>query len=166
MRRIFEAVLLAALAVVWSIAPVAAGSSGAPDAVVEFDAGVVCDFAVRLEDWSNVRTSTFVDEDGITRTVVTGSSTTRVTAIESGGFVTLQQASRVVLWEPGDGTWRVHSTGRTLFYFFDGDAGPADGGHGLFQVSGQVIETLDLASNVVTSFQHRGHVRDICAALS
>ena len=56
MRRVILAGLLATLSLASLAAPVAAappGTSGPPDAVDEFDAGVVCSFPVRLEGWSN-----------------------------------------------------------------------------------------------------------------
>ena len=101
------------------------------------------------------------------RIVVTGNARTRVTRLDPGGSsLTVVTAGRVVISDPGDGTSRLRSSGRTLFYFFPGDQNPIGVGNGLFLVGGRAQQTLDLSEDVVTAFSYRGTVRDLCAELS
>lgn len=168
MRRSIMAGLIASLAIGILAGPVAAHSprpANPPDLVQEFAAGEVCVFALRLEDWTRSKERTYVDKHGQEKTVVIGKTRTRVTNLDTGRSLWVKYASRLVYWEPGDGTFRLRSTGRQLFYFLDGDQNPKGEGPGLFLVSGRAKETLDLETLVVTKFSYRGHARDICARL-
>ena len=169
MRRLLLPGVLASLALAAFVGPVTArppnSTASPPDSVDEFDAGVVCDFAVRLEGWSNERVVFGEDGNGNPRLVVTGNALTRVTNLDGDGSVVLGTGGRVVVTDPPDGTSRLHAGGRTLFFFFPGDANPVGEGHGLFLVIGRASQVLDLTANVVTSFEHQGPVRDICAEL-
>jgi hypothetical protein len=165
MRRIILAGLLATLSIAGLAGPVGAaapGSSGPPDAMDEFDAGVVCSFPVRLESWSNEKVR-FGE-----RIVVTGNAQTRVTRLGpgTGGSLMVGSGGRVVITNPSDGASRLRAGGRTLFFFFTGDQNPTGEGNGLFLVSGRAWQTLDLSQDLVTDFAYRGTVRDLCAELS
>lgn len=170
MRRLALAGMLAILALGTAIAPAAAKTSkpeGPPDAVQQFGAGEVCEFAVGLEGWSNERIRTRVDASGIETLIITGNGVTRVTRLDAtGSSVVVRTGGRVVISDPGDDTSRLTAHGRTLFYFFPGDQNPAGEGLGLFLVIGSVHQTLDLNLNVVTEFDHAGRYRDLCAELS
>jgi hypothetical protein len=165
MRRTIIACLTALLAIGVLAGPVSAHgkSLGPPDAVTEWGAGEVCSFAIRLEDWGRERVRTFVDRNGVERSVVHGRWKTRITNLETGDRIWVRHRPHVMFWEPGDGTWRLKGHGRILFYFLAGDQNPKGEGPGLFLVSGRVRETLDLASGVVTKFKYHGKARDLCA---
>ena len=164
MRRSLS-IILAIVAILGVAGPASASSGAPPDSVLDFAAGEVCPFALRLEDWSTDRTWTVTGRDGVERTVSVGHTRTRVTDLDRGRSVSVDYASVLTYWEPGDGTFRLQMTGSQLFYFLDGDQNPRGDGPGLFLVIGSASETLDLTTGVVTSFQQHGLARDLCARL-
>jgi hypothetical protein len=164
MVRSLIASVLAVIAMLGVVGP-AAASTSAPDSVADYNAGEVCPFAVRLEDWTNSSTWTVVDRQGQVRTINVGRSRTRITNIAAHRSITVEYASTLVYWEPGDGTFRLISTGRQLFYFLEGDRTPTGEGPGLFLVQGTASEILDDATGIVTHFTYRGSARDMCARL-
>jgi hypothetical protein len=140
----------------------------APSDPLEFPAGVVCDFAVRLDSPGARQTlRTFYDREGNPRaSLITGVSPSRVTNLETGESLLVRGGSAVSLVDPGDGSFRFESHGMTTFYFFDGDVNPVGEGLGVWIVRGQAVSTLDLATNVVTDFEYTGTLIDACAELA
>jgi hypothetical protein len=168
MRRIILACLSAALTIAMLAAPVAAKApkpTPPPDSSDTFPAGLVCDFEVRLDGWSKEKVKVTLDKHGREKIVVTGPARTLVTNTESSASLTVKTEGRVEIRDPGDGTSLLMARGHTLFFFFPGDQNPAGEGNGLFLVQGRSEQILDLAENVVTSFELRGTYRDLCAEL-
>ena len=134
---------------------------------LEFAAGDVCAFDLLIETTVNRGTfRTFYDRNGDVRVnLITGSGVTRFTNLETGEWIETDGGGVGVLSEPGDGTFVLDVTGIANFYFFPGDQTPVGEGSGLWIVSGRARSVLDLATNVVTSFEYSGRVTDVCAAL-
>ena len=134
---------------------------------LEFAAGDVCEFALLIETTVNRGTfRTFYDRNGDVRVnLITGSGVSRYTNLETGESIELVGGGVGVLSDPGDGTFVIDARGLASFYFFPGDQTPVGEGSGLWVVSGRARSVLDLATNVVTSFESSGRLTDICAAL-
>ena len=134
---------------------------------LEFAAGDVCPFDLLIETTVNRGTfRTFYDRNGDVRVnLITGSGVSRFTNLETGDWIEAVGGGVGVLSEPGDGTFVLDVRGIANFYFFPGDETPVGEGSGLWIVYGRATSVLDLATNVVTSFEYSGRVTDICAAL-
>jgi hypothetical protein len=168
--RTASLLVLSGLLLVFSAVPALAvppDHEPAPNDPVTFDAGVVCDFAVEISGPGARQTMhTFYDRDGNPRaTVITGFAPGRFTNVDTGASILVRGGQAVELVDPGDGTFRIESSGEASFYFFEGDANPVGEGKGLWVVRGQAVTTLDLATNVVTDFVYTGALIDVCAAL-
>jgi hypothetical protein len=170
MRRVIVAGVIATLALASFAGPAAAvppdPPATPPDSVQEFPAEVVCDFAVRLEAWSNERVTEGADRLGNPRTVITGNAIGRLTNVDDPASLVVVTAGRVQITDPGDDTLRFEVSGRTLFYFLPQDVNPLGGHGGLFLVTGHAQQVLDLSVDAVTEFTYGGTVRDLCAELS
>ena len=66
-----------------------------PDSSDTFPAGLVCDFEVRLDGWSNEKVKVTVDEHGREKIVVTGPARTLVTNADTWSFAHRQTGGRV-----------------------------------------------------------------------
>lgn len=130
----------------------------APESL-EFSAGTVCPFAVRLETVSSKATiKTFPDG----RELISGHSTDRVTNLATGESIDLKSAGSILAVPLPNGDLRISGRGRILVYLFPGDVG----GPALILVTGRLEETLNLATDTITSFRLRGKRMDVCAALA
>jgi hypothetical protein len=138
-----------------------------PNEPLEFAAGQVCSFPVRLESPFNRQTmTTFFDRFGSPRaTVVTGVASTLVTNLDSGANLLIPGGQRLSFGGDSD-TFVLDANGVTPFFFFDGDANPIGTGSGLFAIFGKAHEELDLNTGFVTLFEYSGSAVDVCAALS
>jgi hypothetical protein len=166
-RRVRPAVAtLATLLLLATVVPAAAAAgptSGPPDVVADWEAGLTCTFAVRSEDWGRTRESVKGD---VLR--INGAATTRLTNLDHPDqpSVVVHTGATVRIAEPGDGTLEIAANGTTLFFFFPGDVTPVgDDAGGWFLASGRVEETLD-ATQFVTRFALRGSYRDLCAEIA
>jgi hypothetical protein len=132
----------------------------APFEPVEFAAGEVCPFAIRITSEANKETlKTFPNG----REMITGRLTLRVTNLDAPGRSIVVNASGPVTVTPLENDRvRIVQRGRNLLWFFERDVvGP-----GLLLTTGRVVQVLDLEEDVIVSFQHRGGETDLCAALA
>lgn len=129
------------------------------DEPLEFAAGEVCPFPVRIEPVRLTAWATFF-EDG--RILVTGSGAQLVTNEDTGGSVFLTTAGSVSITPLSDGNEASSLHGRFLLLFFDGDVG----GPGLIHTTGRVDEVFDTSTGAITSSVIRGQSSDVCAELS
>ena len=161
LRPIVAAMILMALAVpAVSARP---PTSGPPTSEFDWTAGDTCAFAVRSEDWSNLRERTRGSV-----TIYTGPATSRLTNLDHPDqpSVTVRTGGMARIESLTDGTRRITAKGTTLFYFFPGDVTP-DGGDdgGWYLIHGLVRETLS-ADNFITSLSIQGSYRDLCAEIA
>ena len=126
---------------------------------LEFSAGTVCPFAVRIETVSS-KASIKTFPDG--RQLTTGRTTDRVTNLITGESVDLTGAGSILSVPLPNGDLRLIGRGRILIYLFPGDVG----GPALIRVTGRVEETLNLGTDTITSFRLSGKRMDVCAALA
>jgi hypothetical protein len=126
-----------------------------------FDAGVLCPFPVELTIITdNEVTTTFSDG----RQITTGTLRVRVTNLATGESLDAN-VSGPVLFTPGpDGTATQVYTGNSLFYFSEGQLGPASPAQ-LVLTSGPIVLALGAEGNV-TSTTFNGTSLDVCAALA
>ncbi|WP_210481324.1 hypothetical protein [Naasia sp. SYSU D00948] len=158
----------AATTVALAAALVAGGAAPAraQDVVVDFPAGVACEFAVTVEiEGGNARTRDFFDEDGnIVRTLVTGrgDDLTFINA-ETGESLVLafRGAAQRVTYHP-DGTQTVVASGHVVLILFPTDV-PAGPTTTLY--AGRIEFTID-AAGVFTLQRTSGTSTDLCAALA
>jgi hypothetical protein len=168
MRRPLLSLFLAALCIGVLAAPAAA--AGKPDRVflglpdfLEFDAGTVCDFALRIDILVNKEYAVIfpADESGTQHDIVTGRLVVEVTNVDTG-------QSRVFnVSGPGkdiffpDGTVQTVQHGRFIFFALPTDAG----GPGMWWSAGQNHLTFD-ANGATTSVSLPHNSLDVCAALA
>lgn len=121
----------------------------APADPIEFPAGLVCDFPVRLEAARSKATMKIYSSG---RILVTGSFVARVTNLNAGGrSITFNNSGAVTLTPQADGSLDIRARGQLLFFFFPEDLGGAR----LLRTTGQIRETLS-ADNVVVALSHTG----------
>jgi hypothetical protein len=129
---------------------------------IEFAAGEVCGFPVRLEATVNKgKATTFSDG----RTRFTGSFRTLVTNLSTGESLELNTPGPVLI-TPTPTTLVVRGSGATLFFFFPDDLGPGEPG-ALLYVRGQLRETLNAeGTELVGPVTITGRVENICDTLA
>jgi hypothetical protein len=115
---------------------------------VEFPAGLVCEFPVRLEAEANRASIKFFPNG---RVVITGFLWTRVTNLTTGESISFNTSGPGTFTPNADGSVDLRARGQSLFVFFPGDLGGAR----LLRTTGLIRETLS-ADNVVVAFSHTG----------
>jgi hypothetical protein len=126
---------------------------------LEFAAGEVCPFPVRLEYVAtNASAKTFPSG----RTLLTGRSTERATNLASGESIDLKTHGSILTSPLPNGDQRIVARGRQIIYLFAQDVG----GPALLLATGRVAEVLDTETDTITSFRLRGQRRDLCAELA
>ena len=131
-------------------------------APIEFAAGEVCGFPLRLEATVNKQTITTFS-DG--RILITGAFRARATNLSTGESVELNTPGPLHIRPNPNGTLSVRGTGPTVFFFFPGDLGPGEPG-ALLYVRGQLRETVNAEfTAVVGPVTIRGRVQNICDTL-
>jgi len=135
-----------------------------PEPIV-LEPGQACSFPVEIGPVSgNLRAATFGDG----RFVVTGSGHDRVTNLDTSASETLHTSGKLTTTELPGGDLRIQGSGRSIFFLFEGDQGPfgevAFPG-ALYLVVGNVDETLDLDTNVITSFEWDGQAIELCGLI-
>jgi hypothetical protein len=126
---------------------------------VEFSAGEVCPFPVRIETIAgNQSSKTFPDG----RMLVTGRATERVTNLATGESIDVKTRGSALFDPlPGDNL-RIVVRGHGVIFLFARDVG----GPALIATTGRVDEVLDLTTDTITSFRLSGQRRDLCAELA
>lgn len=130
---------------------------------LEFAAGELCPFAVRIEAVENKEiATTFTDKDGNpTRQLITGRLVMRITNLATGASIVRNVSGPGMLTFHADGTLTVVLRGGSLLYLLPTDAG----GPGLWLNSGPVRLEVDAANNV-TSTVRPAHSIDVCPMLA
>ena len=132
---------------------------------LEFAAGEVCAFPVRIEavDSKN-KAVTFTDEDGNpVRQIITGTLRMRVTNLATGESLVVNVSGPGFLTFTADGLATVTLGGRGLLFLRAGiDAPPA----GVFLVSGRLVLAIGPAGEVTEIVSRTGQLQDLCAALA
>ena len=130
--------------------------------------GQACAFDVEIAQVPGSKYTQTSFSDG--RFVVTGSGHDRVRSLPNGPSLTLRTSGKLTLTELTNGDQRVQASGRTVFYFFEGDQGPfgevgADGA--LYYIVGHVDEVLDPDTDfTVTSFEWSGTATELCSQIT
>ena len=165
MRRALAMVM--ALGLLASAAlPVLAGGkpewvANEPADPLEFAAGEVCDFDLRIADAVNTgHTITFPESNGSQRVLGGGHLVTTVTNLESNEAVTLNISGPGKLVFRGD-LLSLTGGGPWLIYLFPGDVG----GAGLWFTRGAVALDIDLVSGAVVSLSLPRNSIDVCELL-
>lgn len=128
--------------------------------------GQACDFNVEIAQEGNYTQTTFADG----RFTITGSGRDTVTNLDADLSLTLRTSGKITITELVNGDQRLQASGRTVFYFFEGDQGPfgpvgEDGA--LYYIVGHVDETLDPDTGfTVTSFEWSGRATELCSLIS
>lgn len=125
----------------------------------------VCAFTVETSQ-SAGSNYTFTDF-GNGRIQITGSGQDRAKNMGTGASVTFPTSGKITQTSLASGDYRVKASGRTLFYFYEGDEGPFGvvGPNGaLYYITGHVDETL-ASDFVVTSFRWSGQATEVCSLI-
>jgi hypothetical protein len=136
-----------------------------PDRVMDFDAGMVCEFPLRVEIWNEKDFKEFKDKNGFVRSLSAGSGTTlRLTNIEFGRTLTLKPKgyAQHITTNKLDGSFVQTNTGHTVLFLFPTDI-PAGPSTTLYV--GKVTFTSDAAYNFTVT-ETSGTKTDLCAALN
>jgi hypothetical protein len=144
----------------WAAKPERAPYSPDP---IQLETGQACAFPVQIEPVSGSTFTATTFGDG--RFVITGSGHDRVTNLVTSATHTVPTSGKLTITELPDGDQRIQGSGRSIFYLFEGDQGPFGevGFPGaLYYVVGNVDETLDLDTNVITSFGWSGRATELC----
>lgn len=134
--------------------------------LIDFPAGIACDFPLRLEqEGSNFHLKEFFDKNGNpVRVLVAGKgSFMTFTNLESGATLSLKNYGFAAhLTDNGDGTITETDTGHVALILFPTDipAGPSTTSY-----VGRLIYTVDLNTGVFTVQSFTGKAIDVCAAL-
>jgi hypothetical protein len=144
-----------------------AGPPAPPDATIVLEAGVACDFGLRIDIWENpnVVIKEFTDKNGnVVRLLRAGKGDTlALTNLQTGESLLLEPTGGSVAnttFNP-DGTATVALTGFNLLILFPTDV-PAGPSTTLYM--GRVVFTID-TNEVFTLQSVSGPSTDICAAL-
>jgi len=128
--------------------------------------GQACAFDVEISQAPGGNyTETFFSD----RYVVTGSGGDRVRRLPNGPSLTLPTSGKVTVSDLANGDQRLQASGRTVFYFYEGDQGPfgevgPDGA--LYYIVGHVDEVLDPETDfTVTSFKWSGTATELCSRI-
>jgi hypothetical protein len=170
MRKLAVAVLGAALLMVMAISPAAA--HGKPDRVVFTEPGVFeiegsCEFPVLGEDsFARFQILTFAeDADGNVRSDVEQVFRGRLTNEDTGASIPYVLAGRGAFRFWADGRTSLLGSGTTLAWYDAESAAASQLGQGIFIVSGRIMDQYDAEATLVAATA-RGHIVDVCAALS
>ncbi len=126
---------------------------------LEFAAGEVCPFAVKLEPVANKEMiKTFPNG----RQMINGRLTARVTNLDANRSMVVNISGPGTFTELENDRLRLVLRGRNLLFSFESDVL----GAGLFLTTGRVVAVLDLATETIVSHQHRGRAIDLCARLA
>lgn len=153
----------------------ASGASAAPPERQPFtpdptvlEPGQACTFNVEIAQGPGSKFTETVFDDG--RTVIIGSGSDRITNLDDEISITLPTSGKITFTELANGDLRAQVSGRTVFFFFEGDQGPSglvgeDGA--LYHIVGHVDETLDPDTGfTVTSFEWSGRATELCSLIS
>ena len=128
--------------------------------------GQACAFDVEI---STVPGSNFTETFFSNRYVITGSGADQVRRLPNGPAVTLPTSGKITVSDLPNGDQHFQSSGRTVFYFFEGDQGPFGtvGPNGaLYYIVGHVDEVLDPETGfTVTSFKWSGRATELCSQI-
>ena len=126
---------------------------------IEFAAGEVCPFAVRLEAIGNKQQmKTFPSG----RVMITGRLITRVTNLATNRSMVVNTSGPVTMTELENDRIRIVGRGRNIVFSFERDVT----GAALLLTTGRGVSILDLATDTVVSYQHQGRAIDLCARLA
>ncbi len=131
-----------------------------PAEPLEFAAGEVCPFALRIEPVVNKETiKTFPNG----RELITGRLTVRVTNLDEDRSIVVNVSGPVTITPLENDMIQIVVRGRNLLWFFERDVGGAR----LLLTTGRAEAVLDLEADAITSFvQRTGTATDLCAQLA
>ena len=158
-------VMIVALIVAFA-AVLGSGSPATADFVYDFDAGVACGFALRVESWGgNQVFKEFVDKnDNVVRTLSAGKGSRLLfTNLDNPATFSVKPNGSVThITFNADGSQTCSTTGHNVLILFPTDvpAGPSTTAY-----VGRVVYTID-TNGVFTLQEVSGRATDICAALS
>ena len=133
---------------------------------IQLEPGQACAFPVEIGPVSGSKFAAKAFGDG--RFVITGSGQDRVTNLDTSASHTLPTSGKLTITELPDGDQRIQGSGRSVFFLFEGDQGPFGevGSSGaLYYMVGNVDETLDLDTNLITSFEWSGQAIELCGLI-
>ena len=167
MRRILTLPVAVILAVGAASSVVAAPPTheSVPSEPLEFAAGEMCSFAIRLEvTATQAKSTTFAPgPNGDQRTVSRGVTTNRATNLDTGETWTRTAGSRISVVASADGSLEFDGTGGLYAFYFVGDQ--SDLGPGLHSVSGHVHESYGPDGSFLGA-TFRGTSVDLCEVLA
>lgn len=167
-RRLLVATTLLTAALTQGLVGSASAAPPSPvePAVVDFEAGVACDFPLRVSSTpGQMRTKEFVDESGNTVRLIqvgTGVSYT-YTNRATGQSITTKAHGSAIQMTVADGVATVTANGENTLILFASDV-PAGPSTTLYQ--GRIVYTVDLATGVFTLVSTSGTHLDICGTLA
>ena len=131
---------------------------------IEFAAGEVCDYPVRIESTElKAKSITFDRRDGVFGQNLTGRIVLTVTNLANGASASFNASGPGKASVNEAGHFVVRSGGSTLAWFFDGDVT----GRGLLYFTGGGAEVeFDDAGTFFVRVDLPAHVVDVCAALA
>lgn len=143
-------------------------NDGPPDAVIEWPAGIACDFGLRIEirGAGHLTIKEFFDRNGnFVRFLIAGqNSALSFINAETGASVSFRPQGVVQQIRPNpDGTTTVISTGHVGITFFSTDIPP---GPSTVMYVGRLETLVDSSGTVTTLVSFNGRKTDICAAVS
>jgi hypothetical protein len=160
-----------AICVVALVAAALAGSAAAdkpdrgpaPAADFEFPAGLVCPFAVSGTVVENRQHLTSFANGKV---AFNGYFEAQLTNVANGNSINVNSSGAVRVTEAGDDV-RIQSSGPLIWFLFPGDAGPGDVSTGrTYLVHGNTEVLADPETFTFHSFEAKGNVTDLCAALA
>ena len=131
-----------------------------------FPAGVACPASVAPDGvrWTYVGGTTTDKFFGVDRFIETGTGAIEVTNIDAGDSVVLP-VHGIVSQVRRDGGIDVRTGGTTLVALFPGDVGPGDDATArTFLITGHNVARVE--GDVITSFDFRGQIVDVCAMIA
>ena len=165
--RLVAASTLLAAAMTLGIAGSASADppSSVEAAVLDFEAGVACDFPLRVSSTSGLmREKQFLDGAGATVRLIqvgTGVSRTYTNPTNGKSIITKAQGSAIQM-TVADGVATVTANGENTLILFPSDV-PAGPSTTVYQ--GRIVYTVDLITGVFTLLSTSGTRLDICGAL-
>jgi hypothetical protein len=152
-------VVLAALLAPGALAQKGPQKEPLPFEPMEFAAGEVCPFAVKIESVANKEMTKTLPNG---RQVINGRLTLRVTNLDANRSMVVNASGPGTITELENDRIRMVFRGRNLLWSFERDVT----GAGLFLTTGRVVGVLDLGTDTVVSHQHKGRATDLCARLA
>ena len=164
MRRVSSILFLAlALLGVTTGSAIAAAPerSKTTELIVEFPAGLVCDFAVQWKFVAGANELIFRKANGDEVVRTAGKSRATITNLDSDASIVLNGGGRLDLIFHPDGTADIRGNGHMIAGYFPTDVG----GPSMWHFRGRLADQVD-ATFTTVAHDFRGNATDLCAALS